>query len=62
MAFLIAIVHFILANKIALMSFGGLAITSAVKVMPPPGTPFNLYTFLYEWAHQFLNLNVTPKP
>jgi hypothetical protein len=46
-------------NKISILSFGGLLVTSAVKVLPLPGTPFNLYAFMYDWLHQFFNLTNT---
>lgn len=45
--------------------FSGLAMTSMVKVLPVPGTPFQWYPFLYDWIHQFLNMpnnRLTPKP
>jgi hypothetical protein len=51
--------QYLYANKISILSFGGLLVTSAVKVMPPPGTPFSLYTFVYDWTHQFFNLTNT---
>jgi hypothetical protein len=51
--------NYLYANKISILSFGGLLLTSAVKVMPPPGTPFSFYTFLYDWTHQFFNLTNT---
>jgi hypothetical protein len=54
-----AIGEYLYANKIPILSFGGLLVTSAVKVMPVPGTKFNLYTFIYDWLHQFFNLTNT---
>lgn len=45
----------IIANKGEIMFTSGLLITSLVMVLPPPGTPWNTYTVLYDWSHQFLN-------
>ena len=42
-----------------------LLLTSAVKTFPLPGQPFRMYTFLYDWSHQFLNITNTrlsPQP
>jgi hypothetical protein len=36
-----------------------LVVTSGIKVLPPPGTPFNLYTFWFDWMHQLFNINNT---
>lgn len=38
------------------LAFGGLLVTSAIKTLPPPGTPFKWYEFFYDWSHQFFNL------
>lgn len=57
MTCLIAIWHFLYANKALIVSLGGLAITAGIRVLPPPGTKFDLYTFFYDWSHQFLNVN-----
>jgi hypothetical protein len=46
---------FLYGNKLII----GLFITSAVRVAPVPGQPWTLYTFLYDWAHQFLNITNT---
>lgn len=49
----------IVKNKATFVALGGLLVTSAVKVLPPPGVPFDLYTFLFDWSHQFLNITNT---
>lgn len=43
-------------NRGTILGFGGLLITSGIKTLPPPGTPFVLYDWLYDWSHQFFNL------
>jgi hypothetical protein len=47
---------YVTGHKATVFTFGGLMVTSAIRVMPPPGTPFDLYTFMYDWSHQFFNL------
>lgn len=46
---------FLYAEKIVI----ALMVTSAVKTFPLPGQPFNLYTFMYDWSHQFFNITNT---
>lgn len=46
-------------NRLAIISGMTLLISSAVKTLPMPGTPFQWYTFLYDWSHQFLNITNT---
>lgn len=33
--------------------------TALVKTAPPPGQPFNLYEWAYDFWHQFLNITNT---
>lgn len=52
---------FLYAEKIVI----ALMVTSAVRTFPIPGQPFNMYTFLYDWSHQFFNITNTrlsPQP
>jgi len=49
----------VLKNKGVIIFNGGLLLTSAIKVLPPPGVPFDIYTFVYDWTHQFLNITNT---
>lgn len=53
------ILAYLYANKVSIGAFAGLVISSGVKTLPPPGYPFELYTFLYDWSHQFLNITNT---
>lgn len=46
-------------NRLPIISAASLLISSAVKTLPSPGTPFEWYTFLYDWSHQFLNITNT---
>lgn len=46
-------------NRVAIISGLTLLISSAVKTLPVPGTPFASYTFFYDWSHQFLNITNT---
>jgi len=48
--------EYIYGNKVSIITFGGLLITSGVKTLPAPGTPFTPYAFLYDWSHQFFNI------
>lgn len=52
-------------NRLAILSGLGLLGSSAIKTLPLPGSPFQMYTWFYDWSHQFLNitntrLNTTP--
>ncbi len=47
---------YIYGNKVSIITFGGLLITSAVKTLPSPGTKFQFYAFVYDWSHQFFNI------
>lgn len=56
-----ALKTWVLGNKVAF----ALLTTAAIKVAPVPGQPFKPYQFLYDWAHQYLNipnLRLTPGP
>lgn len=46
-------------NRLPIISGLTLLVSSAVKTLPPPGTPFSFYTFFYDWSHQFLNITNT---
>lgn len=46
-------------NRVPIMAGLTLLISSAVKTLPAPGTPFSFYTFFYDWSHQFLNITNT---
>jgi hypothetical protein len=46
---------FLYAEKIVI----ALMVTSAVKTFPLPGQPFKVYTFFYDWSHQFFNITNT---
>lgn len=46
-------------NRVPIMAGLGLIVSSAVKTLPAPGTTFSWYTFVYDWAHQFLNITNT---
>ena len=55
---LVVLWAFLVVQKVAV----GLAITSGIKVMPPPGTAITwktLYAFGYDWLHQFFNITNT---
>lgn len=54
--------QFFLQNKGVILFNGGLLVTSAIKVLPMPGTGFQPYTFFYDWTHQFFNLTNTRLP
>jgi hypothetical protein len=61
------VISYAIANKGAVIAFGGLFVTSGFKTIPPPGTPFDLFTWFYDWGHQFFNLpnnrlNPVPSP
>lgn len=50
-----AVVAVVENNKLAC----GLAVTAAIATMPAPGSPFNwrtLYQWIFDGAHQFVNL------
>ena len=52
----------LLNNKGAILAFAGLLISSGVKTLPLPNTPWamaNIYTWFYDWSHQFLNITNT---
>lgn len=49
-------------NKTAILAFLGLVVSSGVKTLPLPGTPWGwatAYTWIYDWSHQFLNVTNT---
>lgn len=55
MTHLHAVWLFILGNKIVL----GLLLTAGISTMPQPGAKLSwltLYTWIYDWAHQFPNI------
>lgn len=47
---------YLYGNRLAIISAVSLIVSSAVKTAPPPGTKFDLYTWFYDWTHQFLNI------
>ena len=51
--------NYLYSNRLAIISAASLLFTAAVKTAPPPGTKFDLYTWLYDWSHQFLNISNT---
>lgn len=46
-------------NKLPILAVLMTITTAAVATAPIPGQPFNLYTWLYDWTHQVLNIKNT---
>jgi hypothetical protein len=50
---------YVYGNRVAIGAGFGLIVSSGIKTMPAPGTPFEFYTWFYDWSHQFLNITNT---
>jgi hypothetical protein len=50
---------YLYANRLPIISALSLLVGAAVKTAPPPGTKFDLYTWVYDFSHQFLNITNT---
>jgi len=50
---------YLYANRLPIISALSLIVGAAVKTAPPPGTKFDLYTWAYDFSHQFLNITNT---
>lgn len=46
-------------NRLPIVTFATLFITAGIKTLPIPGQPFLLYTWFYDWTHQYLNITNT---
>jgi hypothetical protein len=54
-----AVGSYVYGNRVPIISALTLMISAAVKTAPIPGAPFNLYTWVYDFFHQFLNITNT---
>ena len=53
------LLHYAYNNRLPIISALSLIVGAAVKTAPPPGAKFDLYTWLYDFSHQFLNITNT---
>ena len=55
----VSTLEWIASHWLAASGYVALLTTSAVKTLPLPGQPFSVYTFFYDWSHQFFNITNT---
>lgn len=51
--------YYLWEHKLPILGALMMITTAAIATMPPPGQPFNLYTWIYDWSHQVLNIKNT---
>ncbi len=51
--------YWIWMNKLPILAALMTLVTAGVKTAPPPGHPFNLYEWAYDWTHQVFNITNT---
>jgi hypothetical protein len=51
--------NYLYGNRVAIGAAIVTLTTAGVKTAPPPGIPFDLYTWLYDFFHQVFNITNT---